>query len=197
MFARVPALGRVKSRLAAEVGAPAALAVYHELLDLTRAAVAAAGVPATVWLADAAGAVPTAREVREWPDLTARCPAPGNLGQRMAAAFAAAFAAGAGRVAVIGMDCPALRAEHLTRAFALRAEHDVVLSLATDGGYYLLGLRQPQPELFEHKAWSTATVLADTLADARRLGLRVASLPELRDVDTAADLAAWRGRGPG
>jgi len=192
VFARVPALGRVKSRLAAGVGAPAALAVYLELLAITRAAVAAAGVPATVWLADAAGPVPSAAETQEWPGLAAHCQAPGDLGQRMAAAFAAAFAAGAGRVALIGTDCPGLRAAHLTQACALLAEHDVVLGPATDGGYYLLGLRQPRPDLFEHKAWSTATVLADTLADAGRLGLRVALLPELRDVDTAADLAAWR-----
>lgn len=192
IFARVPALGRVKSRLAAGIGEPAALAVYHELLAITRAAVADAGVPATVWLADAVGPEPTAAEVTEWPDFATRCQLAGDLGQRMTAAFAAAFAAGAGRVAIIGTDCPALRAAHLTQALTLLASHDVVLGPATDGGYYLLGLRQPQPELFEHKAWSTNSVLADTLADAHRLGLRVALLPELRDVDTAADLAAWR-----
>ena len=78
------------------------------------------------------------------------------------------------------------------RAVALLLDHDVVLGPATDGGYYLLGLRALRPELFAHKNWSTATVLAETLADVRRLGLRVALLPELRDVDTAADLAAWR-----
>lgn len=65
---------------------------------------------------------------------------------------------------------------------------------AAAGGYYLLGLRQPA--LFQHKAWSTASVLADTLADARRLGLRVAQLPTPRDVDTAADLAVWRAETP-
>lgn len=196
VFARVPALGRVKSRLAAGVGEVAALAVYHELLALTRAAIAEAGVPATVWLADAAGAAPTATEAREWAGLTAQCQLAGNLGERMAAAFAAAFAAGAGRVAIIGTDCPGLRASHLQQAFALLDAHEVVLGPATDGGYYLLGLRQPTPELFQNKTWSTATVLADTLADARRLGYRVACLPELRDVDTAADLAAWRAEKP-
>lgn len=197
VFARVPALGRVKSRLAAGVGEPAALAVYHELLAITHAAILEAGVPATVWLADAAGASPTATEAQEWAALTACCQPTGDLGKRMAAAFAAAFAAGAGRVAIIGTDCPGLRASHLEQAFALLAEHEVVLGPATDGGYYLLGLRQPQPELFQNKAWSTASVLADTLADARRLGHRVALLPELRDVDTAADLAAWRAQKPG
>jgi glycosyltransferase A (GT-A) superfamily protein (DUF2064 family) len=73
------------------------------------------------------------------------------------------------------------------------ADHDLVLGPATDGGYYLLGLRAPQATLFQGKSWSTATVLAETLADAQRLGLRIALLPELADVDTADDLAAWRG----
>ncbi len=192
VFARVPALGRVKSRLAAGIGEPAALAVYHELLAITRTAITESGVPATVWLADAAGAAPTAAEGREWAEITTCCQQAGDLGARMTAAFAAAFAAGAGRVAIIGTDCPGLRASHLTQAFALLADHDVVLGPATDGGYYLLGLRQPHPELFRHKAWSTASVLADTLADAHRLGRRVALLPELHDVDTVADLATWR-----
>ena len=196
VFARVPALGRVKSRLAAGVGPPAALAVYRELLAITNAAVVAAGVPATVWLADTATAAPTAAEAREWA-AHATCSQPaGDLGARMTAAFAAAFAAGAGRVAIIGTDCPGLRAGHLTQAFAALETADVALGPATDGGYYLLGLRQPQPELFQHKAWSTASVLADTLADAHRLGLRVALLSELRDVDTAGDLAAWNAAHP-
>ena len=196
VFARVPALGRVKSRLAAGIGQPAALAVYHELLAITNAAIVEAGVPATVWLADAAGPEPTPAEIREWAAHQACCQPEGDLGARMTTAFAAAFAAGAGRVAIIGTDCPGLRAAHLTQAFAELDTADLVLGPATDGGYYLLGLRQPQPELFAHKAWSTDSVLADTLADAQRLGLRVALLPALRDVDTAADLAAWNAEHP-
>ncbi|WP_460608257.1 TIGR04282 family arsenosugar biosynthesis glycosyltransferase [Hymenobacter terrigena] len=192
IFARVPALGRVKSRLAAGVGEPAALAIYHELLAITNAAVVAARVPATVWLADTAGTEPTAAETREWAAHHTKCQPEGDLGARMAAAFAAAFEAGAGRVAIIGTDCPGLRDTHLNQAFVLLETNDLVLGPATDGGYYLLGLRQPQPELFRNKNWSTESVLADTLADAGRLGLRVAFLPTLRDVDNAADLAAWR-----
>ncbi len=192
IFARVPALGLVKTRLAAGVGEAAALATYYELLGITRTAVLDAGVATTVWLAGTAGPEPTETEAREWAGLPTRSQAAGDLGQRMTAAFAAAFAAGAGRVAIIGTDCPGLRESHLTQAFALLNEHGVVLGPATDGGYYLLGLRQPQPELFLNKQWSTASVLADTVADAGRLGCRVALLPALHDVDTAADLATWR-----
>ena len=182
--------------MAAGIGQPAALAVYRELLAITNAAIVEAGVPATVWLAGTATTEPAATETREWTAHAARCQPEGDLGERMTAAFATAFAAGAGRVAIIGTDCPGLRAHHLTEAFAALETADVVLGPATDGGYYLLGLRQPQPELFQNKTWSTDTVLGDTLADARRLGLRVALLTELRDVDDATDLGAWNAAHP-
>ena len=196
VFARVPAWGRVKSRLAAGVGPSAALAVYRELLAITNAAIVEADVPATVWLADTAGPEPTAAEAQEWTTQAARSQPDGDLGERMNTAFAAAFATGAGRVAIIGTDCPGLRASHLIQAFGALESADLVLGPATDGGYYLLALRQPQPTLFANKTWSTDSVLTDTLADARHLGLRVALLSELRDVDNAEDLAAWNAVHP-
>jgi rSAM/selenodomain-associated transferase 1 len=197
IFAREPVLGRVKTRLAADIGPEAALATYRELLALTAAAVQAAQVPATVWLAEAPTelALGTAANATrpEWPGLPWRVqPAAGSLGERMAHAFAEAFAAGAGRVVIIGTDCPGLSADLLRQAFAQLATHDLVVGPATDGGYYLLGMKQLHTSLFAGKQWSTATVLPATLADAARLGLRVAQLPTLADVDSAADLAAWR-----
>ncbi|MBC6612171.1 TIGR04282 family arsenosugar biosynthesis glycosyltransferase [Hymenobacter sp. BT507] len=194
IFAREPVLGRVKTRLAAGIGAEAALQVYRELLAHTAQAVAQVQVPATVWLAEAPTLTPApTNALPEWPGLPWQVqPAANSLGARMAHAFAAAFAAGAARVAIIGTDCPGLTATHLTNAFQLLTTHDVVLGPADDGGYYLLGLRQPQPALFENKNWSTPTVLADTLTDAQHLNLRTALLPTLHDVDSAEDLARWR-----
>lgn len=195
VFAREPVLGRVKTRLAAGIGAAAALAVYRELLALTAAAVAEAQVPATVWLAEAPTPPADPNQPRpEWPGRPWRVqPAADSLGARMAHAFGEAFAAGAARAVIIGTDCPGLSADLLRRAFEQLKTHDLVLGPADDGGYYLLGLNALQPDLFENKSWSTATVLPDTLADAARLGLRVALLPTLPDVDSAQDLAAWRG----
>jgi rSAM/selenodomain-associated transferase 1 len=201
IFAREPVLGRVKTRLAADIGPAAALATYRELLALTAAAVQAAQVPATVWLAEApaehalglVAAENLAAARPEWPGLPWRVqPAAGALGERMAHAFAEAFAAGAGRVVIIGTDCPGLTADFLRQAFAQLATHDLVIGPATDGGYYLLGMNELQPSLFTNKQWSTATVLPATLADAVHLGLRVAQLPTLADVDSAADLTAWQ-----
>lgn len=197
IFAREPVLGRVKTRLAAGIGAEAALAVYRELLARTAAAVAAAQVPATVWLAEAPAGAGAALPRPEWPGRPWRVQPPaGSLGARMAHAFEEAFGAGAGRVVIIGTDCPGLSAELLTQAFDQLLTHDLVIGPADDGGYYLLGMNRLEADLFENKEWSTATVLPATLADAARLGRRVALLPTLSDIDSAQDLAAWRAGQP-
>jgi rSAM/selenodomain-associated transferase 1 len=194
IFAREPVLGRVKTRLAADIGPVAALATYRELLALTAAAVATAQVPATVWLAEAPAPFASPTQPRpEWPGLPWRVQPPADsLGERMGHAFAEAFAAGAERVVIIGTDCPGLTAAVLRQAFDQLMMHDLVAGPATDGGYYLLGMKQLHSDLFANKQWSTASVLADTLVDAAQLGLRVAQLPTLADVDSARDLDAWR-----
>ncbi len=194
VFARYPERGKVKTRLAAELGADEALAVYRQLLAHTERVTAPLAAARVLWLAEAPppGAPPL------WPDGPQRVqPAGADLGQRMRHAFGEAFARGAQRAVVIGTDCPGLSTAHLRQAYERLLTHDVVLGPATDGGYYLLGLRAPQPALFAGISWSTATVLADTRAAAQRQQLRVALLPELSDVDTAADLAVWRGAARG
>ena len=85
-------------------------------------------------------------------------------------------------------DGPSLPWTYLQQAFALLDDHDVVLGPSEDGGYYLIGLNEPQPDLFSEITWSTAAVLGQTLAAAARLGLRAAQLPPWYDVDTIAEL---------
>jgi glycosyltransferase A (GT-A) superfamily protein (DUF2064 family) len=72
--------------------------------------------------------------------------------------------------------------------------HDVALGPATDGGYWLIALRVPQPSLFENMTWSTATVLKETLARAATAGLKVHLLRQLSDVDTAEDWQQFQSR---
>lgn len=189
IFARYPELGKVKTRLAADLGPDAALAAYRQLLFHTQAVVQPLPAARTLWLA----AEPPPAAPPLWAGTPQRVqPAAADLGQRMAYAFAEAFAEGARRVVVIGSDCPGLSTALLTEAFAQLQHRDVVLGPAHDGGYYLLGLRQPQPALFEGITWSTDAVRRDTLAIAARLGLAVTELPTLRDVDTAEDWHAWQ-----
>jgi glycosyltransferase A (GT-A) superfamily protein (DUF2064 family) len=90
-------------------------------------------------------------------------------------------------------DSPTLPAAYLSAAFThLREGADVVLGPCDDGGYYLIGLRQPQSRLLREVPMSTPTVLRDTLAIAEELGLRVALLPTWYDVDTVAELRRLR-----
>ena len=112
-----------------------------------------------------------------------------DLGHSMHLAFLTLFGEGAAHAVVIGSDLPTLPASLLEGAFdALESGSDVVIGPSFDGGYYLIGLRQPQPALFESMVWSTDQVLNQTLARARAAGLKVEILSEWYDVDDVADL---------
>lgn len=119
---------------------------------------------------------------------------PGELGERIDAAFAHAIAAGARRIVVIGSDTPHIGVARLAAAFERLETTDLVLGPARDGGYYLIALRARCRELFEGVAWSTRRVLEQTLANAARAGLRVAQLDELDDIDGAEELASLAQR---
>jgi rSAM/selenodomain-associated transferase 1 len=116
-----------------------------------------------------------------------------DLGARMALAFADVFAQGYRRVLVIGTDLPTLPGSAFGEALTLLDAHDLVLGPARDGGYYLIGLRKPAPELFAGIPWSTDRVLALTQTKAAAAGLKTALLPVRRDVDTLDDLLALIG----
>lgn len=178
----------MKTRLGADIGPEAALEVYRQLLAHTRAEVAPLEAHKTVWLAEAG---PGADLSDEWHGYEQLPQGPGDLGEKMQNAFAHDFARHAPAVVIIGTDCPGLTTAHLTAAFEALCTHDVVLGPATDGGYYLLGMKRLWSSLFAGKSWSTDSVLAATVADARQLGLRLHLLPELSDIDTGADLRAW------
>ena len=89
---------------------------------------------------------------------------------------------------IIGADCPALTPEILETGFSRMADHDLVLGPATDGGYYLIGLTCPCPELFNNRPWGSNKLLAETLAAANNLKLKYLLLEELTDVDRPEDL---------
>ncbi len=186
IFARTPELGKVKTRLAADIGVQAALRTYVNLLAHTREIVARSGFPARVHLA---GPIPD-RDLWSEAGFRRFPQADGDLGQRMASAFAHAFADGVRSVVIIGTDCPGLSSTHLHEAMKALETHEAVVGAAEDGGYWLLGLTSPIRSIFQNKAWSTDTVLRDTLADFRALGVSVARLDILRDLDNADDLHA-------
>lgn len=195
VLAKAPVAGRVKTRLAATIGAEAALRVHCRLLEATFALARGSGADTLEWRYDAAGGDPDGPQAA----LPARMAALGwrvgpqrgeDLGARMREALEAALAEGE-RPVLVGGDCPSLRAGDLRDAFsALEAAH-AVFAPAEDGGYALVGLSSPAPTLFEGLPWGTPQVMALTRSRAAAAGLRVALLRTVWDVDVEADLRRW------
>jgi len=113
-----------------------------------------------------------------------------NFGDCLFQAATTLLAAGHGSVCLLNSDSPTLPRGYLVAAAtALAAPGDrVVLGPATDGGYYLIGLKQPHRRLFEGVDWSTDRVFCQTLARADELALPVVMLPSWYDVDCEASL---------
>lgn len=189
VFARYPAPGAAKTRLRTVLGTHGAPLLQHRMtLHTLQTAGSFAAASGAALELRAGGEPARMRELYPGPwQVRAQCE--GSLGERLSNAVGDAFAEGAGRVVAIGSDCPPLTAAHLSEAFAALSDHDVVLGPATDGGYYLIGLRRPIPDLFQDIAWSSDRVLDQTLAAAGRLGLSLHRLPVLADVDRPEDLA--------
>lgn len=183
---KAPRPGLVKTRLASALGSADAATIYRRLVEHQMRA-----IPDPWRIEIHFAPADAADEMRAW--LGARAayfPQTGeDLGARLAGAIAGAFTRGAPAVVVIGGDCPGLDRGTLLTAASELQNADVVLGPADDGGYYLIGLRCAQPQLFADVPWSTAGVLAATTARIRASALSCATLPVKEDVD---DLASWR-----
>jgi rSAM/selenodomain-associated transferase 1 len=194
VFARYPRAGHSKTRLTPLLGAAGAARLHRQLVEqtlhLARAQAALRGVALEV---RGTGDDPRALAGMFGRDLRYRDQGEGDLGDRLRRAVQTAFDESARRVVVIGTDCPLLGRQQLTAAFVALTDHDVVLGPAQDGGYYLIGLNRPCPELFADIPWGGPLVLRRTVAAAARLGLRVHRLAVLPDVDQPADIATWAG----
>ena len=115
-----------------------------------------------------------------------------ELGERLQRATARVFAASPHPLVVIGSDLPGLTPTLLEKAFGLLRAAPVVLGPSADGGYYLIGLRQPQEALFQEIRWSEPTVLDQTLDRVRALHLDYKLLPRRADLDTSEDFQRLR-----
>jgi hypothetical protein len=190
VFVKAPRPGFVKTRLARGLGLDAACQAYRQLVGAVLKRMAPLSEVELRFSPDDAEP-----EIRPWvrPGWTARPQGDGDLGQRMQAAFAEAFAVGAQRVALIGSDCPEITSGDVRQAWRELATYDVVLGPAIDGGYWLIGLKTPQPALFENVPWGSESVLAETLQRAKTAQLRVQLLRILTDIDSQAQWRQWLG----
>jgi rSAM/selenodomain-associated transferase 1 len=175
----------VKTRIAATAGAERAAEIYRELVARVCAQLPLE-TPVIVYFDP-----PERRaDIEAWlaPKLpqssTFEPQVRGDLGARLQAAFASAFAAGWDHAAVIGSDCVEITPAIFSEAWDAE---DAAIGPTEDGGYYLLALRREQPALFENIRWSTSETLADTLAQAKAASIRMHQLPTLNDVDTESD----------
>jgi rSAM/selenodomain-associated transferase 1 len=120
-----------------------------------------------------------------------------NLSERLSGALLSVQKQGYDQVTAINSDSPALPATFLVQAYSELNDPgvDIVLGPCDDGGYYLIGWKRPYPNLVRDVTMSTPTVLADTVAMALDIGLRVAMLPHWYDVDDAAALSRLQASG--
>lgn len=194
VMAKAPLPGFAKTRLIPALGADGAAALAACLLEHTlQQTLAAALGPVDLCCAPDATHPALARHA-DWPGLVLSEQGTGDLGARMARAFARGLPHGP--VLMTGTDAPALDAAVLRNAAAALQTVDAVFVPALDGGYALIGLRQPAPSLFEGVAWSTAQVMAQTRERLAAAGLRHVELAPLPDIDEPADLVhlppGWR-----
>lgn len=185
ILAKAPLPGLAKTRLAPVLGADGAANLQARLIERVVATAQAAAVgPVTLWTTPDRHH-PVFQTVAALLGVALAVQPNGDLGARMVAPVAAA----SGPVIVIGTDCPALTPEHLyTAAQALVDGVDVVIMPVEDGGYGLIGMRRPEPELFNSMTWSTSSVMAETRRRLAQFGLSWREPARLWDVDVPADL---------
>ena len=195
VMARWPAPGRCKRRLAQEIGAARAAQIQARLTGHTLAAArdARQGHGLELVLAvEGLGSLAASRWGKALGADRTVLQGRGALGLRMQRQFQRAAREGASKVVLIGSDLPELEASDLTAAFTSLGHCQGVLGPAQDGGYWLIGLRRPEPELLAGITWGSAQVLEQTLAAMARRGLEPELLTRRGDLDWARDLLPWR-----
>jgi rSAM/selenodomain-associated transferase 1 len=203
IMARYPTLGKVKTRLARDIGKAAALRVYRQLLDHHRREFRQA--PFDIEWRYTPARAPFRRlflvgqasrlSIDKMRKRTGETPVPllrpqptGDLGERMQHIFEESFARGYRRVVMIGTDAPEMSKPTVRRAFRLLRTNAAVFQPTRDGGYALVGL-SAMLDVFSGIAWSTDKVMAQTRRRLDKLQVGFAELPPTFDVDTAEDLA--------
>ncbi len=192
IFCKTPQLGQVKTRLMPELSAEDALAAHLELsrrtLDM---ATKNRLCPVELWCTPTVDH-PFFTEAAQHGSLRLVEQQGRDLGERMHHAMSTALRDYA-RAVLIGTDCPSLTAQDIEAAItALEGPVNAVFVPAEDGGYVLVGLNRPRPELFANMPWGTSAVMDITRARLAAMGQTYVELARRWDVDTAEDFARYR-----
>jgi rSAM/selenodomain-associated transferase 1 len=191
VFARLPELGKVKTRLAASIGDERALAAYERMLRDLLASIGDVSAETEIevlWAPSesADGAALT----RAFGDFPTAMQTGATLSERLSMAFSERFFFHATtKIIAIGVDDPSLPRALIDSAFALLDSCEWVIGPAEDGGYYLIGCRAAafDPAVFENVAWGTSSVFATTASRIAEAQSSVAVLPVRWDVDVVED----------
>lgn len=190
VFLKPPSAGKIKTRLASEVGAEEALRIYQKLLRHTLHVINGVDAYKYIFLSE-----PGELSMNLPKDsYTVQVQQGKDLGERMKNAFQFAFDDGVSEALIIGSDNIEITPAILNDAFEKLLMNDVVIGPSNDGGYYLLGINQLIPALFEKMEWSTSTVLEETVKRAEALeSLQIGQLEMLADIDYWQDVkdANW------
>ncbi|OAI54513.1 hypothetical protein AYO44_14825 [Planctomycetaceae bacterium SCGC AG-212-F19] len=190
IFAKQPIPGQVKTRLAKVTSPEWAARVAEAFLRDTLARLAT--IPVRRVLAYAPEEAGANFAALAGPDVTLVPQVGADLGERLSYFFLSQCEAGATATVVVGTDSPTLPVAWVEQAFAELEHADIVLGPATDGGYYLIGIGERMPPIFDGVRWGTEQVLADTIARLPA-DFRLALLPPWYDVDSLADWQMLRG----
>jgi len=200
VFGRYPVPGRTKTRLIPALGPAGAADFQRRLTETTVETVTRFAKPHKIGVMVCFEG-DSKKKMRRWigADAILSRQVPGSLGERMQAAFLDAFQRGTNRVVLLGTDIPQIKTDHLKQAFDALDKNDLVIGPSTDGGYWLVGMNHPV-DLFKGIQWGTDAVFGQTVALAKKQGLRVKTLAPLNDVDTGEDLKqvlpGWSGEKP-
>lgn len=186
VFAKYWQPGSVKTRLAVTEGKTVAAKLHTEFLLVTLRRFAATGEQRVL------GFTPAAYEAEfrnlAGPDWILQPQREGDLGERMQQYFQDAFLAGQDRVLLIGADTPHLPLAVVQQAYATLDRAEIVLGSSSDGGYYLVGVNRPVPEIFVDIDWGSSRVWEQTIQKLQGLNCSFAELPSWYDIDQRADL---------
>ncbi|MTI87259.1 MAG: glycosyltransferase [Balneolaceae bacterium] len=184
IFVKNEEAGKVKTRLAASEGDNKALEIYQQLLKYTHAQAQHAEADKEVWYSR----FKAEEDIWASGGFTKKIQTGNDLGERMSAAFRESFIQPEiQRVVLIGSDCAEITTSIIEKALEKLKNCDLVLGPAEDGGYYLIGMSQYLPNLFNNIEWSTPSVLKQTLDRAKKEKIQWSLLATLSDVDTMED----------
>lgn len=183
IFQKNAVLGKVKTRLSADVGDEVAMEIYQQLVRHTHDVCASVPVQKFLFFSDF-----ISDDISEFgQDYQFEVQSGNDLGSRMENAFQRLFSKGYEKIIILGTDCGELESNILEDAFELLDKHEVVIGPARDGGYYLLGMKKKFSDLFEDIPWSTEKVLFLTMEKLEKQNISYGLLEILSDVDRIED----------